>query len=244
MGRSFSLRDVIFRVYGRSGSVSVAGDLLGMYQRRLPTPPSDAKQPLRASVWDFIQLIQGRHLDLNLIKIGSDLFMPDDHADMDTAVLWAREFYRRVGIGVGKILWFAVKSADAHGLDRPGSLADLEEMATLWVVPIQGMDVFVPAFDNVHDVNDVGGLSPLGGSCAKDSKEMHGIVVSVQGPSDTPVLLAHEMGHFRGLGHREKEPYNIMFPAVIGVPFDQIGFDAGQGRTMIRHCFMHDGVAL
>lgn len=242
MGRSFSLRDVIFKVYGRTGTVSVAGDLLGMYLRRLP--PGDPKQPVRASVWEFIQLIQGRHLDLNVVKIGNDLFSPGDHSDMDNAVLWAREFYRRVGIGVGKIFWYAVRSTDAHGLDRPQSLADLHELGSRWVVPNQHLDVFVPVFDDVHDANDVGGMSPQGGTCAKDSKEMHGVVVSVQGPDDTPILLAHEMGHYLGLGHRDNEAYNIMFPAVIGVPFAQIGFDAGQGRTMIRHCFVHDGMTL
>jgi hypothetical protein len=207
--------------------------------------PINTSLPLRASVRSFIQCVRGNVIDLNIIKVGADEFTYRQHAALDYAVIRAREIYWQVGIGVSRIRWFHVSAANAAGYHRPVSLNQLAEMTSRWIIFNGGIDVLVPVFVN-SGVGEAGGLGPGDwGPCEdeKGGKGMNGATVSAMGPSDTAILLAHEVGHYLGARHVISNPYNVMFRAVVASA-DQVYFTAEQGRLMREHCMVRRGIML
>ena len=71
-----------------------------------------------------VRLLQGRHVHINLIRVGIESFTPDDEAEIDGAVQFTRDLYEQVSLGIGRVLRFFVTTADANGHEHLASDAE------------------------------------------------------------------------------------------------------------------------
>jgi hypothetical protein len=189
--------------------------------------------------------LRGKHINLNIIEWGVDQFTEDDDEQMDWAILRAREIFGREWIGVGRIQWFGVNTADARGLDRPRTHSEAEDMTSLVVVPNDGIDVAVPKFNAMSDSEDsAAGWSPVDGPCEDKRGKHNGCFVGMVAYDGTPTNLAHEVGHYLGLHHKMDDPLNVMFPGSYTGPSRMVNFNRRQRKTMVDHCMMRDGLPI
>ena len=215
-----SLRDTAACI-GISGDFSVVSDFFGYL-----APPQEL------SVLTQINRLQGRHVHMNLIRVGVESFEPDDETEIDAAVQFTRDTYAQVDLGVGRVLRFFITTADANGRDNIGSPGEAEDLTNEWTVPNDALDIF---FVLTYAGMPLGS-SAVDGPCDKDATGMDGSVVAIEGgTSTTGLTLAHEVGHYLGLDHVGDEA-NLMFPT------DPNGgnLNSGQGSDMRDHCFAND----
>jgi len=173
----------------------------------------DPAAPGRLSLLDQVNLLQGPHINLDLIRVGIEDFTTAKEQEIDIAVQITRELYKRIGLGVGRVLRFSVKKADARGhtiIETPGEVTDLIDD---FDGPGGGMDVFL-----VKDMD-------FGLAGATPAKNPEGCVVEMTGTTGTGVSLAHELGHYLGLPHSSVAT-NLMF----GDGRPQFPFDLTSGQ--------------
>mgnify|MGYP001606008473 CR=1 FL=1 len=207
---------------GLPARFSVIGDFYG-YITGAPGPLSLLQQ---------LRLLQGPHIHLNLICVGVESFTDFDMEVVDRKVQAAREIYATVNLGIGRVLWFIITTAEANGREHIGSTSEAEDLTEEWTVDNDALDVFVVLiFAGV-----IAGYSAIGGSCDKNSKGITGVVVDTE-LWYADFTLAHEIGHYLGLGH-STDRNNIMFKGqVTGMGI----LTASQGATMRGHCFVKPG---
>jgi hypothetical protein len=215
-----SLRDTAACI-GITGDFSVVGDFFGYL-----APPQDL------SVLTQINRLQGRYVDMNLIRVGIESFTSGDETEIDGAVQFTRDTYAQVSLGVGRVLRFFITTADANGRDNIGSDGEAEDLTNEWTVDNDAMDIF---FVLTYATSTLG-LSPVDGPCNKDAKGMDGSVVAIEGSASTTGLtIAHEAGHYLGLEHVGSSR-NLMFPSAPNGG----NLTASQGTDMRDHCFTND----
>ena len=168
-------------------------------------------------------------VNINIIRVGIENFTANDHATVNTAISVMRNIYATVNMEVPVVEFWDIGVADANGRDVIDDNGEAEDLTNEWTVPNRSIDVFVVKLY----VGDVAGLSPRPGPCDKNGKGMTGAVVELVG-STTGQMLAHEMGHYLGLPHRDNDSTNLMFPTM---PNGGL-LSAGQGDTMRQHCFV------
>jgi hypothetical protein len=134
-----SLRDTA-ECIGVTGDFSVVRDFYG-YLAKPDDPSPDPGFP-NLSVLTQVRLLQGRHVHLNLIRVGIESFTPDDEAEIDGAVQLTRDLYEQVSLGIGRVLRFFVTTADANGHEHIGSDGEAEALTHDWTVPNDAIDVF------------------------------------------------------------------------------------------------------
>ena len=105
-----------------------------------------------------------------------------------------------------------ISAAAADGLDAPTEEGQLQELTERWEVPNNGIDLFI-----VHDMNIASnggmllGRSAVDGPCGdKDQKGMEAATAGLWGSEQTARTVAHELGHYLTLEHRNGEPDNLM----------------------------------
>ena len=217
-----SLRDIAACI-GITGGFSVSRDFFGF----LRGVPSDV------SVLTQIRRLQGRHVHMNFIRVGSDQFTNNDLAEMDSALQFTRDNYAQVNLGVGRILHFFILTADANGAENINNDDEAEELTNDWTVPNSALDIFWV----LTYAGSTIGLSRVDGPCDKDAKGMDGSVVAIEGSANTTgFVLAHEAGHYLGLDHSSSSS-NLMFGTV---PNGGVLTNA-QGSDMRDHCFVNSG---
>ncbi len=135
-------------------------------------------------------------VSINVIRVGSDQFTSTDLTTINNAVTVMRNVYATVGITLRRVEHWIITTAQAKGRDVIDSNSEAEALTDEWTVPNNNVDVF---FVKLY-VGSVAGLSPVGGPCNKNAKGMDGAVVELIG-STTGLVLAHEVGHYLGLGH-------------------------------------------
>ena len=248
-----SLRDSAACI-GLSGDISILADYLGFTMGRFDStgtprglPPDPTGALVQVSLVRQIQRLKGDHYDINIIRIGEDNFTDTDYLDLDYCIFKIRNIYNQRQVGIGKVEWWFVLSADADGLDSPNTQDELEEITHHWTVPNDAIDVFVPANMNVpSNGGQILGLSPVGGPCDKsDPDEMNGSVAGLWNTipntaSDQTVRsLSHEVGHYLGLPHRNNSPTNLMCQSgkASSIRNSTVLTD-GQGDDIKDHCFM------
>lgn len=237
-----------------SGTVSLLGHLFGFVRERVPTDPcsSDTAQ---VSLLDHVNSLQGRHIHLNIIRVGIDNFTDDEIDKIDYAIYKARDIYRMVNLGVGRVEHYDVLSSDADGKDDLGSEDEAEDLTHDWTVPNDGLDVFM--VDTISDPDFVG-ISPINGPCDKDDSDMNGVIGGEVNRSAESVArsFAHEIGHYLGLRHNhDASPdcpdttagcNNLMAQTRCATSCGDgvcqaIVLTAAQGDTVENHCSVQDG---
>ena len=180
-----------------SGSVSILFHLFGFTRARVPPDP-EPTATAQVSLLQLVRDLQGRHLHLNVIRVGFDTLSATDQATgdekLDYAIYRIRNIYRGVSLGVGRVEHFAITAAQSNGRDDLGSEDEADQLSDEWSVPNNSIDVFVVR--NISDTDFVG-ISPVGGSCDKGDDD-DGLVGgeinrAAEGFSRT---FAHEVGHF------------------------------------------------
>ena len=211
------------------------------------------------SLRDQVLILNSFHIHVNLILVGvKDVTSVEDFShsvwgDMDMAVFALRSIYAKVGLGIGRVRWFAIPLADAGGYECVESDDEAEALTNSWSVHNNGLDVFIIRTGWSDEERQRLGISVAGASCNKDSKGLSGSVVSLSGPNFT---LPHEMGHDLGLHHiggleiedilaignlsvlPESLRKNLMFPYEV---YPRVTLNSEQGDIMKTHCLMQPG---
>ncbi len=206
---------------GVGGQISLLHDFFGFWSHA----------PQDVSVLTQVRRLQGRHVHMNMITVGT--FTTANDQEVDAALQATRDLYAQVNLGVGRIEWYGISAAEANGRDHIDSNGEAESLTDEWTVDNSSMDIFFV----LTYAGSVIGLSRVDGPCNKDAKGMDGSVVAIEGSTNiTGFVLAHEAGHYLGLGHSSSNS-NLMFGSVPNGG----GLTAGQGNNMKNHCFTRAG---
>jgi hypothetical protein len=234
----------------RNGRISVLGDFFGFIRNRVPTDP-DSSVTASVSLAQQFARLKGKHIHLNIIKVGLDTLSDSDEANarhkIDYAIYRIRNIYRSVNLGIGRIKHFFIANADANGRGDLSSDDEAEALWDEWTVPGSGIDVFV-----VRNISDEFiGISPRNGNCKKDGKD-DGLIggeinLSFEEFSRT---FSHEVGHFLGLSHNHgkdcptstADRNNLMAQSRCDLSTrNSVLLTSGQGSDMRDHCSVRNG---
>ena len=189
--------------------------------------------PSLQSLLTQVRLLQGCHVHMNFILVGSDQYTNNDLSEIDQALSFTRDTYAQENLGVGRIEHYAISTTDANNAEDINNDDEAEELTNDWTVPNEALDIF---FVLTYTGNTIG-LSVVDGPCDKDAKGMDGSVVAIEGnPNTTGFVLAHEAGHYLGLDH-SGNANNLMF----GTVPNGGRLTNGQGADMRDHCFVKPG---
>lgn len=235
------------------GSVSVLFHLFGFSRSRVPVDPCSTAGA-QVSILDQLKSLEGKHIHLNIIRVGIDNFSDAEIDNIDSAIFSARNIYRTRNLGIGRVEHFDVTSADADGKDDLGSEDEAEDLTHDWTVSNNGLDVFM-----VHNISaDFVGISDIKGPCDKNDKGMNGVIGGEVNRTRSEVArtFAHEIGHYLGLRHNHNAKpdcpdttagcNNLMAQTRCA---DSCGggicvavlLTSSQGSTIRSHCFVQDG---
>lgn len=185
---------------GLFGEMSLIDDFFG-YSHRGHTGDVSLLQQIR--------LLQGKHLDINLILVGQENFTAENKKEIDGALQEMRRIYGTVQLGIARVGYYGIPEADARESGVVGSTLALDDAHAItndWSVDNDGLDVFFLIKWDLFKGPGTIGRSNVLGPCIKSASsfgfEMTGCVVSIEGdPVITANVLAHEAGHYLGLDH-------------------------------------------
>jgi hypothetical protein len=195
----------------------------------------------RLSVKNHLQLIRSTSFNLCIFLVGhepdfSGEFSLDNARRMQAAIDRMRELYAQVNLGVRRLYWRYIPTAEAGGYTVVNG-SEATELTEAFSGPNDGIDVFF-----VTTVTDAGGWSKRNGSCDKNVKgERTGAVLELMSTDNfTGILLAHEVGHYLGLPHAN-DITNVMGDDADGngigsIDSRSVNLTTNQGNTMKSHC--------
>lgn len=230
-----------------SGTVSILGNMFGFIRQRVPADPCSTARA-QVSLLNQIKSLQGKHIHLNIIRVGIDNFTSGEIDKIEYAIYKARNIYNTRNLGIGRIEHYNVTSSEAGGKDDIGSEDEAEDLTHDWTVPNNALDVFM--VDNISA--DFVGISPVNGPCDKNDKDMNGVIGgevnrSAEGVART---FAHEIGHYLGLKHNHGDDCpttasgraNLMAQTRCADSVcDSVLMNSSQGNTIRGHCFVKSG---
>ena len=187
-------------------NVSVLRDFLGFSRGVMPRDP-DPNTTSQVSLVAAVRGVKGRHVHLNVIRVGFDA-IPAATRDqavekLDYGVYKMRNVYRQQNLGVGRVEHYGITAAQADGADDVGSRSEAQDLWRSWSVRNNGIDVFAV---RTISATDFVGISPVGGSCSKGSKD-DGLLGGTVSRDFDPFArtFAHEVGHFLALSHNHSD---------------------------------------
>ena len=237
-----SLKDFAAQCIGLSGDFSVVRNFFGHREGQPRT--SSAGSGRQISLLDQIKGLQGHHIHLDIILVGSDQFLTGHKQDIDYAVFKTREIFAQVHLGVGRIAHHHITTAEADGLEHIEKKKHYKKLGRKYRGSNDdAIDVFVVLdFDYEMDGEAKAGIAPIGIPDNKDIYHFDGVVMGIrssggvnQGAVKLGMLLAHELGHCLSLRHVDY-PTNLMFPSSAGS-----GLSADQGADMRSHDYVQPG---
>ncbi|HJQ33108.1 MAG TPA: zinc-dependent metalloprotease family protein [Pyrinomonadaceae bacterium] len=234
-----SLRQIAACI-GISGTFSVLGDFYGFFLARVPDDPTGVEITL--SLLQQIRRLQKPHFHLDVTAVGSDNFTGAMDGALDYSLFKIRNVYAQAGVGVGRVRHHRVLSADAQGLDVITSEGEMETITDTFALDGDSINVLIPASMNVpSDGGMLLGKSAIDGPCEeKDDKGLNGSCVGPWGSEQMARTMAHEVGHYLGLTHRNDEPENLMCQSGKASSIrDSILIDSGQADDIKDHCLVH-----
>lgn len=215
---------------GLSGRISVIHNFFG-YAKAPPwtLASSQSSLPQSLSLLKQMRLLRGRHVHLNVIRVGTDgngLLSAAEEEAIDCAIQITRNIYAAVHLGIGRVeRWWHIPLADDTGYDFIDSDGEAEALVDEYGVDNDGLDVFyVPFYDGTTL-----GLYPWKGD---------GVVVEILTKNflQTARTTAHELGHFAGLGHENDEPDNLMCQSKFAKPMPiSVQLNSNQVETIMSH---------
>ncbi len=192
--------------------------------------------------------MRGPAFNLSIIFVGhrpdfSGTFSTADATEVTFAVQRTREIYSQVGLGIRRLYWTYISEDDVGGYTAIANYAEAEDLTEDWSGTNDGLDLFF-----VQTITGAAGWSDVGGSCNKSGKGMTGSVCELN-PSSAAfvgVLVAHELGHYLGLGSGTSST-NVMGTDADGDGIDSIStasinLTTSQGDTMKNHCSVNPAV--
>jgi hypothetical protein len=190
--------------------------------------------PSQLSLLTQVHRLQGKHIHLNVIRVGIESFDNDDEREIDRAIEITRDLFAPAKLGIGRIERYFITTADANGRENINSDGEAKTLTDEWTVDNDALDVF---FVLTYATSTVG-YSRIDGPCNKDAKGMDGSVVAIEGSvKTTGYALAHEIGHYLGLKHKEEDNTNLMYPSVPNGG----NLTSSQGSKIRGHCFVDSG---
>lgn len=226
-----SVRQVAENCLGLSGTISVRTGVYGYIWGDM-----DRELNLR----QHLNLIQGPSCNLCLILVGhepdfSGAFSQANTRRMQAAIDVARGIYAQVGVGIRKLDWRYIPSAEAGGYTVVDG-AEATDLTEDYSGPPGSLDVFF-----VSNVTDASGWSKVDGPCNKDAKGRTGSVLELSSTDlVTGIVLGHEVGHYLGLPHAG-DITNLMGDDSDGdgigsINSSSLNLSNSQGNTMKDHC--------
>lgn len=230
-----------------SATVSILGNLFGFIRQRVPADPCSSATA-QVSLLNQVKSLQGKHVHLNVIRVGIDNFTNAEVDKIEYAIYKARNIYNTRNLGIGRVEHYNVTSSEAGGKDDIGSADEAEDLTHDWTVPNNGLDVFM--VDNISA--DFVGISPVNGPCDKDDKDMNGVIGGEVNRSAARVArtFTHEIGHYLGLYHNHGDDCpttasgraNLMAQTRCADSVcNSVQLTSSQGSTIRSHCFVQSG---
>jgi hypothetical protein len=218
------------------------------------------ESPTTRSLRRHLETVSGTSVDLVMFLVGhepafSGVVTVEQVAKLQYAVQVARDVYARADIGIRRVEWGRVPVALA------GGFADITTVfgATSLTMQFTGRDGAIDVFA-VQTMKMLQGRSPKPGPCNKhvlldvpSVLAMTGCVIGLGGttggdgsPPSTPqftgIAVAHEVGHYLGLGH-EPDEGNVMCSGKRGCEASEgmLELTGDQGLRMKAHCMINPG---
>jgi hypothetical protein len=179
------------------------------------------------------------HFDVNVILVGSDYFSAAQRQQVNDALTVMTSIFAPLGPTVGTIGRFEIGAADSKGLYILLDEADANSLTDHWAVNNDAIDMFV-----VMHWGTASGMSPRPGKCPKLTRKiLRSPVVSLDGVTKefNGNTFAHEIGHFLGLPHAERDT-SLVGPALVAANFmkedpgSNTEVTLAQAEKMKSHC--------
>lgn len=256
---TLSVRTIAEQNLGKTGDLSVTSDVFGYPHRDnngrvfgflgaedvLPGAGT-AAAPTRRSLKRHLETVSGPGVDIVLFLVGhepdwSGFVTPAQAATLQYAAQVARDIWAQRGFGLRRLEWAHLTPEVAGNRVFISSIIEGIQLTHKVSGRPGAIDVFA-----VQRMASLAGRSPRGGPCDKTTLlDMNGCLISLESsPQYLGIAIAHEVGHYLGLGH-ETDQQNLMHGPVwfaeVETSVDMLELTDAQVDTMREHCMVVQG---